>query len=390
MANGKLKIKENRKVELKVNGKEQTNIKEFDFSALPANIYDCEVELAEGKPIRIVVNGKEIPKNDSLVRQREEQAQRREQEAAAQKEREKQEREQQAKTTKNIPSQDSINLADSFNRAKMRVPQDVHSLTALTSIDNFALKLYKGARYEAETGKFYFFNPKPIPNKVVETFEIQHKNYGLSDKIGKIAEQHKTSAKLLFASEECLKVKNFKPDWRVIIGLGTDSVYETGITLHHIYGFPYITASAIKGIARSYIIGEKFQKNEDLAFKNKEFCDIFGCTSKSYYKTAQKGEITFFDAMPLTPPQLKPDIMNVHYPDYYGTGNKPPTDTQSPRPILFLTVENTEFQFMLGCEDEHKDLLKTAFLWLETALTQQGIGAKTAVGYGYMQPTSPT
>ena len=39
---------------------------------------------------------------------------------------------------------------------------------------------------------------------------------------------------------------------RLIIGLGGKGTLEMGITLHHLYGFPYIPGSALKGLARSY------------------------------------------------------------------------------------------------------------------------------------------
>ena len=44
----------------------------------------------------------------------------------------------------------------------------------------------------------------------------------------------------------------------MVVGLGGESVYETSITLHHIYGIPYIPASSIKGVVRSWIITEVF------------------------------------------------------------------------------------------------------------------------------------
>ena len=40
-------------------------------------------------------------------------------------------------------------------------------------------------------------------------------------------------------------------DWRLIVGLGNESVYDTSMTLHHVYGIPYIPASAVKGVVRS-------------------------------------------------------------------------------------------------------------------------------------------
>lgn len=40
--------------------------------------------------------------------------------------------------------------------------------------------------------------------------------------------------------------------WRMAIGLGTPSVRETGISLDHLYGVPYIPGSAVKGVTRAY------------------------------------------------------------------------------------------------------------------------------------------
>src|SRR5690606_28759234 len=44
-----------------------------------------------------------------------------------------------------------------------------------------------------------------------------------------------------------IKKARYKLDWRLAVGLGEISVYETSIKLHHIYGFPYIPASTFKG-----------------------------------------------------------------------------------------------------------------------------------------------
>ncbi|MBN1271076.1 MAG: type III-B CRISPR module RAMP protein Cmr6 [Candidatus Aminicenantes bacterium] len=41
---------------------------------------------------------------------------------------------------------------------------------------------------------------------------------------------------------------NFKTVWRLIVGWGTNPALETGIQLHHLYGFPYIPGSAVKGV----------------------------------------------------------------------------------------------------------------------------------------------
>ena len=39
---------------------------------------------------------------------------------------------------------------------------------------------------------------------------------------------------------------------RLIVGLGSENVLETGIRLHHTYGLPIIPGSAFKGLAAHY------------------------------------------------------------------------------------------------------------------------------------------
>jgi CRISPR-associated protein Cmr6 len=369
MGNSTLKIKGDGKIELKINGKPNNNIKEFDFSGLGEGTHECDVTLDKGKPVKILIGGKEVPKNDAEVKRKEELARKKIQEELAQKEREKQEREANKKTTNNSSQHSNNIIADSFSKNSAKLPEDLPDIGfADLKTMNFALKFYKFARFD-DKGKASFFSKGQ--------YFIETNNYGLGDKIAAIAERHKKMATSLFYDKaECCKITKFKPDWRVVVGLGTDSVYETGITLHHIYGFPYIPASAIKGIVRSYVIAENYQNKEITALKDPAFVEIFGGTDR-------QGKVIFFDAMPTSVPQLTPDIMNVHYPDYYG-GKKAPTDTQNPIPILFLTVENTEFQFILGCNTVPQ-VLQTALRWLKLALENKGIGAKTAVGYGYMK-----
>lgn len=59
----------------------------------------------------------------------------------------------------------------------------------------------------------------------------------------------------------CYKIQIFfaKVVWRLIVGLGLPSPLEAGITLHHLYGIPYLPGSAIKGVTRNW----KLQKIAD-------------------------------------------------------------------------------------------------------------------------------
>lgn len=184
---------------------------------------------------------------------------------------------------------------------------------------------------------------------------------------------------------------------RMIIGLGGVHPHETSMTLHHIYGVPYIPGSAIKGLTRHYKILELSKGETELLEKiskalesgkvesldgelKKEvenLIEIFGTQKK-------EGRIIFMDAYPEDEITFRIDIMNPHYPDYYS-GDKPPADWQNPRPIKFLTVENTSFKFsLLSLKKDNKDneLLEDAATFLQKALENYGIGAKTSLGYG--------
>ena len=202
------------------------------------------------------------------------------------------------------------------------------------------------------------------------------------------------------ATMKAMKATAFKasPDWRMIIGLGGETILETDLTLHHLYGIPYIPASALKGLTRGYVAGEKeeFFVPEDNAAKqlapskevksdHKEIKRIFG-------EQEQAGTVIFFDAIPLDGNfKLVLDIMNPHYPDYYGKGHAPSND-QSPNPITFLTVTSTIFIFALAPRnpnnEQHKADVKKVKEWLQEALQKYGIGGKTSAGYGYFQQAS--
>lgn len=42
--------------------------------------------------------------------------------------------------------------------------------------------------------------------------------------------------------------KTYQTVWRLIVGWGSNPALEAGLTLHHLYGFPYIPGSAVKGL----------------------------------------------------------------------------------------------------------------------------------------------
>ncbi|UNC93163.1 type III-B CRISPR module RAMP protein Cmr6 [Candidatus Contubernalis alkaliaceticus] len=183
---------------------------------------------------------------------------------------------------------------------------------------------------------------------------------------------------------------------KMVHGMGSAHVRETSITLHPLYGIPYIPASSIKGIVRNWVIQAYFNGKEDFLIIEEDhlsedqkqvkilFIDLFG-TEES------RGAICFYDAFVEQNVQLVPDVLTVHFKDYYK-GEAPPGDDQSTLPLSFYVIENNSFEFVLsvtkGClKTKHSGLLpsqlaEVAGVWLEKALTEQGVGSKTSSGYG--------
>jgi len=300
-----------------------------------------------------------------------------------------------------------------FNSRFTKLPKETRKEIKLDKVENFSLKLNKAVHFfDISSGKIKFDSDKVKPilfqNKAQDSKDKKKKfhfhikeHYGLEKaQFEKIAQNQKEAAESICQIE----TQTFQPDWRLVVGLGGASVYETSMTLHHIYGFPYIPASSVKGVVRSWIITELFlpqipenvekrgEKAEKKALQEKVFCDIFGCPAESHYNEARQGKAIFFDAFPTEPPTIEVDIMNPHYQPYYSdsSNSTPPADYHPTNPIPFLTVANTPFQFLVGSreldlsKDENKINGKTLDLWLKDALENHGIGAKTAVGYGYM------
>lgn len=172
---------------------------------------------------------------------------------------------------------------------------------------------------------------------------------------------------------------------RLVIGLGSENVLETGITLHHTYGLPYLPGSALKGLAAHYcdqVWGEAEQKFK----KGNEYHSLlFGTTEDS-------GCIIFHDGWLVVEVNTNPlqmDVMTPHHPSWVD-GSAPPTDFDSPNPVPFLSVAGA-FHVAVSWHGPDDDYPK-AVAWTELALDllvvaigDWGIGGKTSSGYGRMK-----
>lgn len=118
--------------------------------------------------------------------------------------------------------------------------------------------------------------------------------------------------------------------------------------------------------------------------------DIFGTGGDD----AKRGKVIFLDSYPLEVPHLHIDIMNPHYGPYYtDEGHKtPPADYHQPNPIKFLTVaKGSKFIFRVLIDKTHNkydELKNKTIKALKRAITEEGVGAKTSLGYGLFKIVS--
>jgi len=164
---------------------------------------------------------------------------------------------------------------------------------------------------------------------------------------------------------------------RLAVGLGQESVLETSIALHHTYGVPYLPGSALKGLA-AHAARERLEPRWDPKDEDGPYNVVFG-------RLEEAGFVTFHDALwipdendPRLPLDL--DVMTVHHPDYYGGGQVLPTDWDDPNPIPFLSARGSYLLALTG----PPGWIEKALDVLIGALSHDGLGAKTAAGYGRM------
>lgn len=182
-------------------------------------------------------------------------------------------------------------------------------------------------------------------------------------------------------NEKLALTANATVQGRMVVGLGAESILETAITLHRTYGVPFIPGSALKGLASAaahrFLANDEWRKKTDGKVQGPSHEIMFGNT-----KTA--GFVTFHDAL-LVPEggqiPLDLDVMTVHHAKYYGGGNEPPADWDSPNPVSFVTARGTYLIALEGPEEWTRAALDI----LAVALQEDGIGAKTAAGYGRLR-----
>jgi CRISPR-associated protein Cmr6 len=172
---------------------------------------------------------------------------------------------------------------------------------------------------------------------------------------------------------------------RLAVGIGAEAVIDNSLALHHTYGVPLIPGSALKGLAAAYahqcLADERWHK-ETKETKQANRSASFGKWARHFFGSlAERGNVCFYDALWVPHDDklpLVPDVINVHHQGYYGKGEQPPADWDSPVPIPLLSAHGSYLFALEGGADE----VDATWQILRWALDELGVGAKTSSGYG--------
>lgn len=185
---------------------------------------------------------------------------------------------------------------------------------------------------------------------------------------------------------------------RLIVNLSDSLIQNAGICLDRNTGLPFIPGSAVKGVARHAAL-EHLQNKE---WTIDEFMKVFGSSEVDFREKGElhafaedvpedertrKGGVDFLSAQPITEPTIVVDISNVHYPEYYQSGDIRDLAKENPRPNTFPAVEKgVRYAFCIaanGMDGIDAELFAKVRALLVEAITVHGIGAKTGAGYGW-------
>ncbi|BFI76510.1 type III-B CRISPR module RAMP protein Cmr6 [Sulfurisphaera ohwakuensis] len=153
---------------------------------------------------------------------------------------------------------------------------------------------------------------------------------------------------------------------KALIGVSTSLgklIFDSGISFDPYMNLPYIPASEIKGIVRSYI--------ED-KLSEQEAKEIFGDEER-------EGNVNFTDAYPVKAESFVfvPDVITPHY-------NKKRSEMDAePTPIIHLTIApKVTFRFLIYYkrEDVGKPVCDTL-----PFVVIRGLGARSSVGYSLFE-----
>lgn len=201
---------------------------------------------------------------------------------------------------------------------------------------------------------------------------------------------------------------------RLLVGSGNASGSDVGLHLHHTWGVPMVPGSALKGVLSHYLdavygpdpahdaispVAANHPDPDRARFRRPgrkpatppgDWQRII-CGSADYDDiSAAAGHVVFHDML-LMPPEgrdgdagmLDQDVLTPHHSGYH-TGGGVASDFEDPTPVPFLAVPpGTRFLLAVGGQRAWAEF---AIRRLAEAVANWGVGAKTAAGYGRLEP----
>lgn len=166
-------------------------------------------------------------------------------------------------------------------------------------------------------------------------------------------------------------------DSRLYIGLNSAGALETGISTQHSYGMPMLPGSSIKGAVRHYA--------EQIGLPDNIRHVLFGKEGKDG-SDGKAGALVWHDGWfiphsPLAKPFVL-EVVTVHHQQYYSGNQSEADEMESPVPNQQIAAQGS-FYFVVEASAGAQAWAEFAVNLLNDMLQQQGMGAKTASGYGY-------
>ncbi len=97
-----------------------------------------------------------------------------------------------------------------------------------------------------------------------------------------------------------------------------------------------------------------------------------------------RGDLLFLEGIPTTSPVVERDVINPIFGAYYRDAATPPANYLAPQPIFFLALgASSQYRMGVASLSGDHEAVEQGATWLKGALTELGVGAKTAAGYGY-------
>lgn len=243
-------------------------------------------------------------------------------------------------------------------------------------------------------------NDKNVASFYRETYDRLKKNNILQKHLEKRHEDQQCFCRM--HGENGARIIEIRAELKtpLIAGIGNTHPNEVGMTFDHTLGIPYLPSTSIKGVVRlAHILNLLTDTGKcDLLIYGEELDDthpaslipqIFGGDLKRENESEKLiGKVVFLDAYPEKVPGLHVDIMNPHYGDYYSdeSAPTPPADYLDPNPIQFLTIGKGAVFIFRAVIQGNEALQEPVLHAFYKALADEGMGAKTATGYGRFKP----